>query len=341
MGFKPAPRRPRQQSAPAALFGNRFVLPRDRALNSGDVRDLVTHQPLEQVELFRPLRPGEPALIEAVLAKRPELSIRVAVDLGDELAPVLALEHLRKLHVDVPLADPAVVTSATALELLRVVAARPTATAVLAPLSALRRLSLAGGFHSHDGLVALPRLEALSTPAPRTDLAFTGACPRLVSLALDGGGSPNLDALAEATGLRHLRLNGLTRVATDELSAVASVEHVQLHYLPRVEHLGPLGTAASLRHLELATLNGLRDLSVLGQSQLRSFAAFGSFKHMRVLDLGPLAELASLQRVCVAPRFRKSSAGNIHLQQLHARFPKLSIQQYRRQVSDETGVWTW
>jgi hypothetical protein len=90
---------------------------------------------------------------------------------------------------------------------------------------------------------------------------FFGRLQQLETLDLRGGSGSNIDAVAEAKGLRHLKVNqvrGLTNV--DAVVRMTKLESLDLYGLPQLDRLPSLGPLLKLRRLQLGSMRALSDL---------------------------------------------------------------------------------
>jgi hypothetical protein len=120
---------------------------------------------------------------------------------------------------------------------------------------------------SLDGIDTLPRVRRLRLSRVTADLTPLASLPQLADLTLAGGGSNQLNPLADLVSLRSFApwlVRGL-----DDVQPVLRAPHLEqllLAQLRRVTALGDLGEAKELTTVTLEHMRGLTDLSPLASA---------------------------------------------------------------------------
>jgi Leucine-rich repeat (LRR) protein len=153
-----------------------------------------------------------------------------------------------------------------------------------------------------DLLPALSGVRLLWLTSRVPQRLFDAACamPDLEGLYVKWSGIQNLDALAEARGLRHFHLGSSASLESiDALAARTNLETLGLENVKRISDLGPLGELRGLQQLAVEgsmwTTQHVETLEPIGRlSELR----YLSLVNLRARDgtLRPLLALRKLRR---------------------------------------------
>jgi Leucine-rich repeat (LRR) protein len=124
--------------------------------------------------------------------------------------------------------------------------------------------------HSKDfaALSELTSLRELSLSFMKLDdLSPLVSLTRLAKLHITGGSVGNLEGLSRLTQLTTLSLRQVRGVADlSPIAALRKLEHIRLERLPHVERLPALRKPNRLQHIQLVTMNGLRDIDALADA---------------------------------------------------------------------------
>lgn len=155
----------------------------------------------------------------------------------------------------------------------------------LAPLAALRSLSIegrvhAGGLEGLRGLEALRELELLLKAPTVTSLAPLAALTGLERLQLGGLALGDVKPLGALTGLRTLGLGDFPRLSTlPSLAKHLALRSVWLRRLPKLTRLAPVAAAPALESLDVS------DCAHLDVPHFRPFVGHPKLKRVH-LDIG-------------------------------------------------------
>jgi hypothetical protein len=282
-----------------------------------------------QEELIAAWNYFEPhAYAERVLTEAPLLDGRLQLSNPVLLPAVQSLHHLTGLEVRLP--DGAgleCLNGVPALKRLDADGVRPDAVSAVMDHPSLERLSfnIDGALPDLAPFLALPALEELIVYPDRfaADLELLQRIPRLRSLGLGGlDDITDLSPLTRCDGLRELRLFQCRKVTgIDDLRPLSGLRHLTLSgtYLDDAAVRRLVDAFPELTGLAFDGGEWCADLSVLGSLPLTTLYVLQAehvtsldpivrFRSMRelslrrasVTDLGPLAELPSLQRLTLS-----------------------------------------
>jgi hypothetical protein len=171
----------------------------------------------------------------------------------------------------------------------------------LSRFTMLRQLHLAGHQTHLDAISHLRRLEGLRlTRMSSPKLEFLSSLPRLWSLELRLGGSKDVSAIAEAKGLKHLRLTwirGLADVAF--IARMRSLRYLGLDKLRQVQSLPEFLGLTELKVLWLENLKGLISISSIAGAPALEWISFVSANNFQPADFEAVLRMPSLKGIHV------------------------------------------
>lgn len=96
---------------------------------------------------------------------------------------------------------------------------------------------------------------------------FYRRLPALEILDLRGGSGTNIDAVAEASGLKHLTVNQVRGIRdVDAVAQLPNLESLVLYGLPQLERLPSFARLHRLRMLQLGSMRSFRDLRPVAEA---------------------------------------------------------------------------
>lgn len=160
---------------------------------------------------------------------------------------------------------------------------KPT-LAPLARFDQLQKLYLEGQQKDFGVISQLTSLEVLTLRSISVaDFAFLRDLSRLWSLDIKLGGSKNLAALEDMTGIKYLELwqvRGLNDISV--VSTLSGLQYLFLQSLPNISRIPDLSRLRALRRVYLENMKGLKDIRLLG-----SAPALEEFMHCSAEGMEP------------------------------------------------------
>lgn len=274
------------------LSGGRIEF--SNSLSSAEVETLAADSMLQVLQTASPVAPRTWDLLnDQLFARRPDVELRVYGFCGTvcDLAFLPRLTNMRRFRAD-SLRQARGIEQVAALDQLEslgvgiyelesfdfleqlptstlrrlYLAATKSKKPSLAPLARfdhLRTLYLEGQQKEIDVISHLSQLEDLALRSITVrDFALVRGLSRLWSLDIKLGGTRNLSALAEMSGLKYLELWQVRGL--DDISVVSTLTGLQflfLQSLPQIRSIPDLSRLSSLRRIYLENLNGLEDIA--------------------------------------------------------------------------------
>lgn len=174
----------------------------------------------------------------------------------------------------------------------------------LAPLSRFKKLKsiyLEGQRKNIDTLSALGNLEKVTLRSITVpDLDFLVPLEKMWSLDIKLGGTKNLAAIEGMMRLKYLELwqiMGLSDISI--ISTLTGLQHLFLQSLSRVASLPDFRNLAKLRKINLVTMKGLKDVSSLKDAPVLTDYQHTAASNLRPDDFRPLLENDSVKNIAI------------------------------------------
>lgn len=302
----------------------------DGNLSAKEIELLAENEQLRVLQCCSPVPDQTWARLDELLARRPDIEIRVYGFLGsvcdlsfvrlipnarqfraDYLMKAVGVEHLACLQklesLGIGIYDlenfsflHSVTPGIKHLSLFATKSKKPSLSE-LSRFCSLTTLYLESQVKDIEVIGELGNLEDLTLRSiTLNDLNFLSELPRLWSLDMKLGGTTNLSGIAGKESIKYLELwqiKGLSHI--DVVSSLRGLQYLFLQSLRRVESIPELSQLGELRRIYLENMKGLRDLKgVASAPNLQEFS-FVSALNMKPFDFAELLKMPTLQRLWV------------------------------------------
>ena len=144
--------------------------------------------------------------------------------------------------------------------------------------------------------VEILRFSRLSSP----NLSFLGSMRRLWWLAFLLGGSTDLSAIADATGLKYLEISWVRGLADISLvSKCTKLQRLVIDRLKQVRQLPDFRQLKNLRALSLSTLRNLESVDPIKEAPALEWFGYGDASNLQPEDFRLALQAPSLKRATV------------------------------------------